>query len=367
MSNDILLNTANKYLLDDLENATIPGGRFAIILEKFETDEKLSNTLLEFLKHRGFRALHLLAAGEITFADYLPLAQKEQDVRRAAAEKQAQRHKFLAEEAERERQILERRRRERDEAQQRAWMEEQRARMRDPRYQAKIRDRELRMKYGLEAFVEQTNYPKLMRLVRNLDKGLRVSKEDYDWLSTQDDENYDCYLTPAIEQRYHSIEAKHLVAEFKRTGDPWHAVNASGHFRKCDQPGQSEQLLGRIEISRVKGAKLQSALCTTHGGAKRDLRKFDMALELGIRAHELTPRDFRPCTLLGAVYYEQGNYEQGKKWYDEAVKRGFKESQVDNELKSIFSRLGRDMQVDMRNHLLSLDQERYEWANKWGF
>jgi hypothetical protein len=353
MSNDILLNTANKYLLDDLENASISGERLAIIIEKLESKEEVSNDLLEYLNRKGFLALHLLATGEITFADYLPLAQEDQNDRRAATEKKAQRLKFLAEaeEAEQERQRWTQRMRERNEAEQRA-------------RQAKIRDRELRWEYGLKAFIKQTNYPTLMRLVRNLDKGLRISAEEFIWLSTQDDENYECYLTTELAIRYHSIEAKHLVAEFKRTGDPWHAVNASGHFRKCEQPGQAEQLLECIEISRVKGAKLQSALCTTHGGAKRDLRKFDMALELGSRAHELTPRDFRPCTLLGAVYYEQGNYEQGEKWYDEAVKRGFKESQVDNELKSIFSRLDRDMQIKMRNHLLSLDQERYEWADK---
>jgi len=78
----------------------------------------------------------------------------------------------------------------------------------------------------------------------------------------------------------------------------------------------------------------------------------------------LTPHNFRPCTLLGAVYYEQGNYEQGKWWYDMAVERGFKESQVDSELKSIFRQLSPDKRIAMREHLLSLDQDRYEWAKE---
>ena len=67
------------------------------------------------------------------------------------------------------------------------------------------------------------------------------------------------------------------------------------------------------------------------------------------------------------MYYEQGHFEQGKMWYDKAVKRGFKELQVDNELKNIFHRIDKDKQIHMREHLLSLDQERYAWANKWGF
>ncbi|WP_028317554.1 hypothetical protein [Desulfobulbus elongatus] len=364
MSRDILLNTANKYLMDDIENAVHPGGRFAIILEKLETNGKLSTVLLKFLHHRGFHALHRLAAGELAFVDYLPLAREEQDERRAAAEKEACRIKFLAEAEEAERERQDRARHERYEAEQRARMEEQRARMEGPRYQAKIRERELRRQYGLDAFIDPKNYPKLMGLLRNLDKGSRISAEEFLWLSTQDDDTYDCYLTEELAKRYHLIEAKYLAAEFKRTGDPWQAVNASSHFRKCDKPQQAEQLLGKIEISRLKGTKLQSALYTTRGGAKRDLRAFDTALELGHRAHELTPRDFRPCTLLGAVYYEQGNCEQGKTWYGRAVERGFEESQVDNELKSIFRRLDSDKQDAMRGHLLSLDPKRYQWAKK---
>lgn len=376
MSNDILLNTANKYLLNDIENAAIPGKRLAIILEKLNSKEKVSDEFLEFLNQGCFVALYLLATGEITFTDYLPLAQEEQDERLLAADKEARRIRFLAEAvvAERERQDYVRRMHERYETEQRARIEEQHARMKarrahmkDPRYQAKIRENELRRKYGLDAFIDPNNYPKLMGILHNLDKRSRISAEEFNWLSTQDDENYECYLTNELAIRYHYVEAKHLASEFKRTGDPWQAVNASGHFRKCEEPGQAEQLLGNIEISRVKSAKLHSALCTTHGGVKRDLHKFDLALKLGLRAHELTPLDFRPCTLLGAVYYEQGDYEQGKKWYDEAVKRGFKELQVDNELKIIFRRLDQDKQVEMREHLLSLDQERYEWANKWGF
>jgi len=36
---------------------------------------------------------------------------------------------------------------------------------------------------------------------------------------------------------------------------------------------------------------------------------------LGKEAHLLTPRDFRPCTLLGAVNVEIGNYDLGQSWY----------------------------------------------------
>lgn len=375
MTQDTLLRTANKYLMNDINSAVSAGGQLAIILEEIEKNQKLSNEVLEFLNHGCFVALYLLATGEITFTDYLPIAQEEQDERLGTAGKEAQRIRFLAEseEAERERQNFAKRMRERAEAEQRALLEEQRlriakqrARMKDPRYQAKIQEVQFRQEYGLDAFIDRDNYPELMRLVRKLDNASRISDEEFIWLSTKSDENYENYLTTEIRNRYHFVEATHLAAEFKRTGDLWHAVNASGHFRKCEKPEQADQLLISIEILQAQGAKLQSALCTTHGGVKRDLREFDVAIKLASQAHELRPRDYRPCTLLGAVYYEQGHFEQGKMWYDEAVKRGFKELQVDNELKNIFRRIDKDKQINMREHLLSLDQERYAWANKWG-
>lgn len=123
MNNDILLKTANKYLLNDIEGACNQGGRFANILSKLEIDGQLSSVLLEFLKHRGFHALHRFAAGKISFEDYLPLAQEEQNTR---CEEQNTRRRVadrMAEEAERERQNLARQMSERNEAMQRAWSE----------------------------------------------------------------------------------------------------------------------------------------------------------------------------------------------------------------------------------------------------
>ena len=242
MTQNTLLRTANKYLMSDINSAVSASGQLAIILEKIEKNQKLTDEFLEFLNHGCFVALYLLATGEITFTDYLPIAQEEQDERLGTAGKEAQRIRFLGEsdEAERERQDFAQRMRERAKAEQLALLEEQRlrieqqrARKKDPRYQAKTQEVEFRQKYGLDAFIDQDNYPELMKLVRKLDNASRISDEEFIWLSTTTDENYENYLTIEIKNRYHFIEATHMAVEFKRTGDPWHAVNASGHFRKC--------------------------------------------------------------------------------------------------------------------------------------
>jgi hypothetical protein len=71
-------------------------------------------------------------------------------------------------------------------------------------------------------------------------------------------------------------------------------------------------MLNTIDVSTLKDLKLKSALCTTHGGVKRDLKRYDEALGLGEQAHLFTPQDFRPCTLLGAVNMEIGHYDLGQ-------------------------------------------------------
>ncbi len=113
-----------------------------------------------------------------------------------------------------------------------------------------------------------------------------------------------------------------LPWEYKRTGDPWNAVNASSHYRKCEQTAIANELLNSIPAHRVTSKKLKSALASTHGGVIRDLEDFDKALPFGISAHAMTPKDFRPCTLLGAVNFDLGNYAEGKEWFDKGLSVG---------------------------------------------
>lgn len=355
MSNNVVMDTAVKYRAEDVTGAVTPCGQLANILAQLETGAKLSNAVLAYLQRKGFLALMCHAAGKSTYADFLPLATQEQAARRAVTAAEEQRAKTEMAERERERQLRERLACEQHEA-------GKQARMRDPRFQAKVREDELRERYELGEFIDHDDYAKVMGLVRSLDGGNRIQAEDFAWLSTHGGENYRCYLTAEVKLRYHEIEAIFFVSEFKRTADPWQAVSASKHLRKCGQSGQAVKLLGGIEVTHLNNAKLGSALCTTQGGANRDVGDLAAALELGKQAHALTPRDFRPCTLLGAVSYEWGDCEQGRAWYAKAVERGFDENAVDGELRSIFLRLDSKKQAEMRAHLLGMDPVRYKWA-----
>ena len=95
----------------------------------------------------------------------------------------------------------------------------------------------------------------------------------------------------------------------------------------------------------------------------RDLRRLDDALRLGNQAHKITPKDFRPCTLLGAVNFELGLYDIGRDWYAKAIERGATERSIDCDLRGIFLRADPSKREEIKAFLLSEDPARYRWVN----
>ncbi len=347
------MEVAVKYQVEDLHGASIPGSRMTKILEQLESGQLLSNFTLEYLRQKGFHTLYRYAQKEISFADYLKAAENEKYERCSAAEIKA-----LREEAEqkRKREALQARmRREQELA-----AAKKRAFDNDPKNIAKAKQNELRAKYDLSYFIEKNYFPKVMDILRRVDNGIRLSEEDIVWLSTKGKE----YFTIELRLEYHRIEAEFYAGEFKKNRDPWSAVNASSHYRKCGRAKTADSMLTTIGVTKLKNSRLKSALCTTHGGVKRDLRKLEDALSLGEQAHLLTPKDYRPCTLLGAVNIEIGNYNLGQAWYKKAVERGASEKSVDDDLRSIFMRAEKSKQEELRDHLLRIDPVRYSWVKR---
>ena len=123
-------------------------------------------------------------------------------------------------------------------------------------------------------------------------------------------------------------------------------------------------MLKTIDVSVLKNTKLKSALFTTYGGVKRDLGEKYEALNLGEQAHLLTPQDFRPCTLIGAVNMEIGHFDLGHSWFLKAIKRGYTENSMDDELRSIFMRTEKSKKEALRKYLLKKNPVRYSWAKK---
>lgn len=106
-----------------------------------------------------------------------------------------------------------------------------------------------------------------MEILRRIDAGNHLTEDDLLWLTTKGKD----YFTEELQEIFHRLEAVFFSAEYKRMGGPWHAVNASSHYRKGNEPQIADVLLHSIPAGRVKAPKLRSAICTTYGGVMRDL------------------------------------------------------------------------------------------------
>ncbi|MGL4333776.1 MAG: hypothetical protein ACRCSC_01795, partial [Lactococcus garvieae] len=83
-------------------------------------------------------------------------------------------------------------------------------------------------------------------------------------------------------------------------------------------------------------------------------------IKLGTQAHELTPKDYRPCTLIGACHMLLGDITQGHEWYQKAIKRGFNEDSFEQELRSIYNRANKEDKIKIKQTLIN-DGRRYMW------
>ena len=348
-----LIDLAQRYLVNDLPGSTIPASRLSGILEKIQAGQPITTKGHSYLQQLGLTALGQFLRGEITFESFQDLAASEQVQREhlAEVERQAQHVAMLANEAEQKAREAE------------YWAQREaarRAQESDPKYIAKVKNQALRARFGVDLFIEQEHFSRLMNILHRLDDGNRLTDDDVLWLTTEGH----IYFSESLRTAFHAREAAFFVDEYLRTSDPWNAVNASGHFRKCAEARKAHELLTSIPPDRQKVPKLRSAIATTHGGVMRDLNRLDEALKLGNQAHAFTPRDFRPCTLLGAVNFELGHFDTARDWYAKAIERGATKRSIDFDLRGIFLRADPVRREKIRAFLLLEDPDRYSWVNQ---
>ena len=229
----------------------------------------------------------------------------------------------------------------------------------DPEYIAMMQSQVLYRKYEV-SLKDQSLMPRMTNLLQQIDAGNRLPKEELAWLSTKAKQHF----TQRVREAYHRLEADFHADQYRSTQDPWHAINASGHYRRCNRSETALELLDSLASDRLKHLKVKSAVLTTHGGVMRDLGRRPEAIQMGEKAHELMPKDYRPCTLLGAVHMELREFESGREWYEKARERGAPEQSIDSELKSIFQQMDSPGREAMKRFLLTEDSHRYRWLKE---
>lgn len=316
------LALAKRYWVTDVPGAQMHGTPLTKLLESIANGQPLTDSGKSFLIAKGLHSLLEFASGTISENQFNQRAQTEREIRSVdeAAKRKAEQTGMVAK-------------------QQRMDAEEIR------RENERRKTQALRRKYGVGSFVEEHHFKRLMNILRKLDAGSRLPEVDTVWLKSEGRH----YQTDEVLHAHHRLEADFCLAEYQRTNDPWQAVNASGHLRKCDASQEASTLLAAIPDGRLKQTKLKSAVLTTHGGARRDLGRYNEALKMGEQAHALLPDNFRPCTLLGAVHMEMGEVSLAHEWYRKAEERGATSDSIESELRSLLARMSAEKRTEAIN------------------
>jgi tetratricopeptide (TPR) repeat protein len=338
------LDLAQKFVMDDLNGARIHGSRLYSILESVEAGRNVTDHQIAFLQTKGLHALVGLISGSLDRGEFLEFAVVEQGVQIAEAEKKVALAAALAAAREAE-----------DTARNDAMMA---ARDNDPKLRRQREDRALRDLFGV-GFIERGDFGRVMRILRVLKDTKAIAEDDLIWLQTQGQN----YWTGEVRATYFHGLAEARTEEWREKGNPWDAVAASGLWRKAGLPDRAvlvtDEALGHGNIR-----KPLPALLTTRGGAMRDLGRYDEAKSLGLQAQDLNPRDFQPCTLLGAVHIQTHDFDAGFAWYEKAELLGARKSDVDRDLQSIIWTLEHGARSRLAKTLLDRDAERFHWAGK---
>lgn len=346
MTRSLHADLAQRYFLEDLPGAAQLGARLNGILLKIDAGEPVTALQRQFLVTTGLRALDALAEGQATLEEFQAAAQREQAARIEEASVKA-----LKDAAELP---------ERAEARAAAVKATFAAMANDPALRRKREAKELRQRFGV-GYIESDDYPRVMALLRQVANGQRLKVDDLAWLKTEADY---CW-TDELQRAWHALEAAALTKAWESSGDPWNAVNASGHWRKAGEPERALRLTEAALAKVGSNPKLRSALATTRGGAMRDLRRLDEAKALASEAHQLTSSDYRPCTLLGAVHIELGDLLTGHEWYAKAESLGAPRQAIDHELRGLLMRSSSQEQQRICEYLLRQDPERFAWLGRW--
>jgi phosphotransferase system IIA component len=237
----------------------------------------------------------------------------------------------------------------------------------------------LKSKYEVSDYKDQTPSSPLYAILQKLDKGERLEPTDVAWLEEnkleasqpsnsyygwQEERRYQGQrlFSGKIFTAYHKIEALFYEQQYKGTGNKWNLANASSHWRKAEQPRSALNLTENLDLDKIKENKLKSALLTTRGGAFRDINKLDDTEKCALKAIEYQPQSHHPYTLMGAICFERGQFLEGERWFNEAIKRGASPRDQDAEMKRVVKNAKNGKRREVVEYLLKKDPQRYAWA-----
>lgn len=173
------------------------------------------------------------------------------------------------------------------------------------------------------------------------------------------------------EEQIEFLKGKYLFAtlaiffqnKYKNTFNPWDLVKASGYWRDARYPNESIQITNDLLNQRNSlNGDIRGAILTTRGGAFRDLRAYEDAERCANSAVQINPRNYYPYNLLGALYFERGNAEQGEEYFLKALELGAPRRSQEKQMKRALNNAGHGERQAIAQYLLQRDPVKYRWA-----
>lgn len=160
--------------------------------------------------------------------------------------------------------------------------------------------------------------------------------------------------------------AMYCQKRYKRTYEPWELVKASGYWRDDSQPDKSIQITeDLLNKHNPLNGRIRAAVFTTRGGAFRDLHRLEDAEHCANSAIQVDPKNYYPFNLLGAIYFERGNAEQGEIYFLKALELGAPQRSQEEQMKGALKNAGQAERQAVAQYLLQRDPVKYKWAHHY--
>ncbi len=164
-----------------------------------------------------------------------------------------------------------------------------------------------------------------------------------------------------------NVLATYHYRNYRKNQDPWLLVKASSELRKASLPDKAIEITSILDEMQIPEARPLSALWTTRGGALKDTGRLDEAIRCGKKAITLLPSSFHPYNLLGSIFYEREEFEQGQKYFDQALELGSPARSQEYELRATMKRATPEQRRAIVEFLLRTDPARFSWAKTFSW
>lgn len=249
---------------------------------------------------------------------------------------------------EKKRKEVEERKKREEEERRRQLEEEQRIRateceqQRQKEAEVSLHFAKLRVKYLVQNYPDTSPSSPLYMILLKLEETKTLEQSDFSWLE---------------QERIYSVLAK--AYEIVIDVDPWNVVKAGKYWRKARKP---ERALEITEAISYQDSKLMSAILTNRGAAFRDNDQFPEAIQSAQDAIKFNSTSYYPYNLLGAIYYQMGDLEEGDIYFKRAKELGSPEQIQEEEIRTVLKDADKEKRKKVAEYLLAKDPVRNKWA-----